>query len=354
MTPLKSVFYSTDVFNKCCITWLFCGDETMDFLTDPFLVDKTSIDGPVLVTGAGGCIGSWTLAILLRSGIPCVAFDLSDDRRRPSLVMDPRSAARLTWEIGDIANGDALKILVERYNIRSIIHLAGLQVPFCKASPAAGARVNVEGTINILEVARHAGIKRTVYASSVAALGMPPGGAYLATLYGAYKLANEYTAQVYWQDWEIPSIGIRPNIVYGIARDQGMTSKCTVAMHAAVVGQSYKIPYSGLTSWLYAGEAAAAFIAAISRDGEGAYKFNLNGACETVEAGVDIVCKLIPNAIVSIVGSPLPFPPDLDDAQIRNHVGNYPSISVADGIADTCRAFQILNEAGRLDAPPSF
>ena len=326
----------------------------MDFLIDPFLVDKTPLGGPVLVTGAGGCIGSWTLAILSRSGIPCVAFDLSDDRRRPYLLMDPTSAAELTWEIGDIADGDALKVLVDRYSIRSIIHLAGLQVPFCKANPAAGARVNVEGTINILEAARHAGIKRTVYASSVAALGMPPGGPHMATLYGAYKLANEYTARVYWQDWEVPSVGIRPNIVYGIARDQGMTSKCTVAMHAAVVGQPYEIPYSGPTSWLYAGEAAAAFIAAISRDGEGAYDFNLNGACETVEAGMDIVCNLIPNATVTITGSPLLFPPDLDDAPIRNHVGDYPSISVADGIADTCRAFQALNDAGRLDVLAPF
>ena len=84
----------------------------MDFLIDPFLVDKTPLGGPVLVTGAGGCIGSWTLAILSRSGIPCVAFDLSDDRRRPCLLMDPTSAAELTWEIGDIADGDALKVLV--------------------------------------------------------------------------------------------------------------------------------------------------------------------------------------------------------------------------------------------------
>ncbi|MBM10117.1 MAG: NAD-dependent epimerase/dehydratase [Magnetovibrio sp.] len=323
----------------------------MDFLTDPFLVDKALLDDPILVTGAGGCIGSWVLAILSRSGVSSVAFDLSEDRRRPSLVMDPTKAAELIWETGDIADGDALRSIVDRHSIRSIIHLAGLQVPFCKADPAAGARVNVEGTINVLEAARNAGIKRTVYASSVAALAMPPGGAYMATLYGAYKLANEYTAKVYWQDWEVPSIGIRPNIVYGIARDQGMTSKCTVAMHAAVIGKSYEIPYSGPTSWLYAGEAAAAFIGAVSQDGKGAYDFDLNGTCETVEAGMDIVSNLIPNAKVHVTGCPLPFPPDLDDAPIRDHVGDYPNISVDYGIAETCRAFQILNDAGRLGTP---
>ena len=321
----------------------------MNFLTDPFLVDEELFLGPVLVTGAGGCIGSWVLAILSRSGVPVVAFDLSNDRRRPSLVMQPERVAGLTWEIGDITDGGTIKALIERHKIRSIIHLAGLQVPFCRADPAAGARVNVEGTINVLEASRHAKIKRTVYASSVAALGLPPGGSYMATLYGAYKLANEYTAQVYWQDWTVPSVGIRPNIVYGLARDQGMTSKCTLAIHAAVLGNTYEIPYSGATSWLYAGEAAAAFIAAITRDGDDAYRFNLNGTCETVEAAVAIIKDLAPNTSTIITGSPLPFPADLDDNTIRNHLGDYPSISVDQGIKDTFRAFSILKEWGRLD-----
>ena len=52
----------------------------MDFLTDPFLVDRKPLEAPVLVTGAGGCIGSWVLGILMRSGVPCIAFDISKDK----------------------------------------------------------------------------------------------------------------------------------------------------------------------------------------------------------------------------------------------------------------------------------
>ena len=48
----------------------------------------------VLVTGAGGCIGSWALALLTNAGVPAVAFDLSDDRRRPRLLMTERAAGR--------------------------------------------------------------------------------------------------------------------------------------------------------------------------------------------------------------------------------------------------------------------
>jgi len=258
----------------------------MDFLTDPFRIDPAAIDGPVLVTGAGGCIGAWTVTILTRSGAPVVAFDLRDDRRRPGLLLGDEGANELVWETGDIADAQRLAEIVKRHKIRSIIHLAGLQIPFCKANPAAGARVNVGGTINVLETARGNGMKRLVYASSAAAHGMPPGGPVLSTLYGAYKLVNEYTAKVYWLDWGVPSIGIRPNVVYGVARDQGMTSGFTVGIARAVEGEPFEIPYKGPISWLYAGEAAAAFIAAVCRDGEDARVFDLNGASETIEGAL--------------------------------------------------------------------
>ena len=322
----------------------------MDFLTDPFLIDPGQFDGPVLVTGAGGCIGAWTLAILSRSGVPCVAFDLGDDRRRPALVMGEDAAAGLTWETGDIADAERLEGIVARHGIRAIVHLAGLQVPFCKAAPAKGARVNVEGTVNVLEAARNAEIKRTVYASSVAALAMPPGGPYLPTLYGIYKQANEWTGAVYWQDWQVPSIGIRPNVVYGVARDQGMSSKFTVGIHAAAAGVPYDMPLGGRISWLYAGEAAAVFIACVSADREGAPVFDLNGATETIENGLEMLKTLAPEASVTASGTEFPFPPDLDDGPLRAHVGDYPSIAVRDGIETTYRAFTRLVAEGRLDA----
>jgi nucleoside-diphosphate-sugar epimerase len=100
--------------------------------------------------------------------------------------------------------------VVAQHRVRAIIHLAALQVPFCKADPAAGARANVVGTVNVLEAARHAGLKRVAYASSIAALSFLPDAPWLATLYGAYKLANEMTAKVYFQDWGVPSVGLRP------------------------------------------------------------------------------------------------------------------------------------------------
>jgi len=314
----------------------------MDFLTDAFLIDPGRTLGPVLVTGAGGCIGAWTVAILARSGVPLVALDLRDDRRRPAMVMGDAAARRLTWESCDITDASSLNSIVERHSISAIIHLAGLQVPFCKADPAAGARVNVEGTINILEVARQQGIRRLAYASSSAVHGMPPGGPVISTLYGAYKLANEYTAQVYWLDWKVPSIGIRPNVVYGLARDQGMTSGFSVALDHATRGEPFEIAFGGPVSWLYAGEAAAAFIAAICRDGDGAPVFDLNGSCMLVEDGLTILSDLVPDHAVTTTGMALPIPADLDDAPIRARLGDFPSIPPDEGIRQTLEAFRAL------------
>lgn len=324
----------------------------MDHLTDGFLVSPVRFDGPVLVTGAGGCIGAWALAILSRSGVPCVAADLKEDRARPDLIMGPEAAA-LTWETCDVTDGRRVAALVRQHGIRAIIHLAGLQVPFCAANPALGARVNVEGTINILQAAREAGIQRTAYASSVASHALPPGGPYKETLYGVYKRANEHSAFVYWADWQVPSVGMRPNVVYGVARDQGISSRNTVAIQAAAMGLPFEIPYTGPYSWLYAGEAAAAFIAAVSQDGDGAPVFDLNGTCDTIENGLGILRALDNSAKVGATGNPFPFPTDLDDGPLRAHVPDYPSVTLEEGIEATYRAFKQLLGEGRLTRLPN-
>ncbi|MDB4222638.1 NAD(P)-dependent oxidoreductase [Granulosicoccus sp.] len=325
----------------------------MNFLTDPFLIPADRIAGPVLVTGAGGCIGAWVCAILSRSDVSVIATDLFPDPKRAALVMGEKEAEALDWIALDVTDGAAVSQLVSDQNVQSIVHLAGLQVPFCAANPAMGARVNVEGTINILEAARAEGIKRTVFASSVAALGFPVGGPNKETLYGAYKVANEHTAYVYWKDWQVPTVCLRPNVVYGVARDQGMTSKSTIAIQAAAFGLPYDVPFTGPYSWLYAGEAAAAFIASISQDGDGAYCFDLNGRCEHVEAGLTVLKSIDNSANVTASGAPIPFNPDLDEAPLRAHVPEYPTISIDEGIKATYTAFKELHNDGQLTSLPA-
>ena len=319
---------------------------SLDFLTSKFIIKEHDFKTPIIVTGAGGCIGSWVLSILTKSKIPCVGFDLSESKRRLNLILGD-DAENVPWEKNDVTNYPELLNLVKKHNPSAIIHLAGLQVPFCAADPALGARVNVEGTINVFEVCRKIGLRRIVYASSVASLGMPPGGKWKETFYGVYKQANEHTAYVYNSDLQIPSIGIRPNIVYGLTRDQGVSSKNTIAIQSAVLDEEYDIPYKGKYSWLYAGEAASAFIYSVMKEFTKAYVFNLNGQCETIENGISILKSLKPEAKVTCSGQNFPFPPDLSDEPLRKLIGNYPTYSVEEGISDTYNSFKQLKELGR-------
>jgi nucleoside-diphosphate-sugar epimerase len=315
-----------------------------------FPVDKADFDGPVLVTGAGGCIGSWALALLANAGVPAVAFDLSDDRRRPRLLLTEEQLAGIPWVTGDIADTAAVADVVARHDIRAIIHLAALQVPFCKADPVAGAKANVVGTVNVFEAARHHGVARLAYASSIAAHSFLPGAPWLATLYGAYKLCDEMIARTYAEDWAVPSVGIRPGVVYGVGRDQGMTSKTTVAILAAAAGRPFTVPFSGEVSALHAGEIASAFIKAVSKERAGAPVFDLNGRATSVAEWLDLVRAVAPGARLAISGDPLPFPADLSDEPVRQYLGDYGPVPLKEGIEATYAAFKRLLASGALSA----
>ena len=234
----------------------------------------------------------------------------------------------------------------------AVIHLAALQVPFCKADPVAGARVNVLGTVLVFEAARRLGIRRLAYASSIAAYGaMDEGHGAMHTLYGAFKHCDEQIAKVYSQDWDVHSIGIRPGVVYGVGRDQGLTSKTTAAILAAAAGKSYDVPFSGGVSWLYAGEVASAFIRAVARERTGAPVFDMNGVYAPVEEGLAILRKIAPSTAITSSGQPLAFPMHLPDQPLRDYLGDYGSMSLAEGIRETYEAFRSLIGRGTISMP---
>ncbi len=321
-------------------------------MKERFSIDRESFPGPVVVTGAGGCIGSWVLALLARSGVEVCAFDLSDDKRRPRLLMPERDLEKVQWRTGDIADSRAVAGLLEAVRPSAIIHLAALQVPFCKADPVAGARVNVVGTVNVFEAARRLGLKRIAYASSIAAYGaMDEGHGAMRTLYGAYKHCDEQIARVYSDDWGVASVGIRPGVVYGVGRDQGLTSKTTFAVLAAAEGKPYEVPFSGGVSWLYAGEAASAFIHAVARERAGAPVFDMNGVYAPVEEGLRILRQLAPSAAISSSGQPLAFPMHLPDEPLRAFLGDYGSMPLDEGIRETYETFRSLIRRGMLALP---
>lgn len=305
---------------------------------------------PILVTGAAGCIGAWTVAALLGQGREPVAFDLSGDRRRLKLLIDAEAADRVRWIEGDITDAAAVERAVAEVKPAAIIHLAALQIPFCKADPAGGARVNVVGQVNVFEAARRHKT-RLAYASSVAA--KPAGGAsHPATLYGVYKAADEGIARVYADDWGVPSIGLRPHTVYGPGRDQGVTSAPTKAMVAAVAGRPYTIPFQGPVAFQYAGDVAEAFIRAADASiaaGDSSV-FDLAGAATTVAEIVTSIGRAVPGARVAVEGPELPFPAEFDETALSRIIGERKLTGLDEGIGRSVAAFRDLLSRGLVAA----
>ncbi len=312
------------------------------------------------VTGALGCIGAWVVRQLVERGDRPVVFDLGGDARRLRDLLSADGMARVQFVAGDITDLDACKSAVAACKPRAIIHLAGLQVPFCRQDPALGARVNVLGTIHVFEAALAAGVARVVYASSAAVFGpSEDDGTAVSesvatapvTHYGVYKQANEGTARIYWLEKKLASVGLRPLTVYGVGRDQGMTSGPTSAMKAAVLGRPFHIGFSGPTDFHYVGDTAAAFVACADGGPPGASVYNLHG--ETVDVAevvraIEAECPAV-RGLITVSGPRIPIPPHLDDQAIRAAYPQLPHTQLAVGVRATVRRFRELQAAGTLD-----
>ena len=307
-----------------------------------------------LVTGGMGCIGAWALYHLLQSGKKAVNFDQSSDRHRLDWLMNAEQQSAITFVQGDLRDTDAVKAVFAQHEITHVIHLAALQVPFCRANPVLGAQVNVTGTVNIFEAARDSGVGHVAFASSIGVYGppseFPPGlipndaPQRPRTLYGAYKVCNEQTAMVYYYDYGITSNWLRPYTVYGVGRDQGMTSEPTHALVAAVKGEPYKVGFSGAMQFQLAPDVARQFILAAEQPSDGAYGFNLGQPSATVGQFVDIAKDILPSAEIEVADNPLPFPAGFDDSALKANFDRIYETPLTDGIAATIEHIQRLGD----------
>jgi UDP-glucuronate 4-epimerase len=264
-----------------------------------------------LVTGALGCLGAWTVAILAREGAQVAALDLGTDARRLRLIAGPEELETVRFVQGDITEPKTVAHALAEHEITHVVHLAALQVPFCKADPVLGAQVNVTGTVNVFEAAKQHGLSNPLAYASSAAVYDEHGAVAPRTHYGIYKLANEGTARIYWQDDGVASIGLRPFSVYGPGRDQGLTAGPTLAVDAAVHGRPYRIGFGGRTQLHYAPDVACAFVQAARSAADGAHTFNLGGPATAMADFVAAVEAEIPGAEITFDEAPLPFPDEL-------------------------------------------
>ncbi|HEV8366382.1 MAG TPA: NAD(P)-dependent oxidoreductase [Pyrinomonadaceae bacterium] len=309
------------------------------------------------ITGAQGCIGSWIVKSLAERGDTPVVFDRSSDSKRLRAIMDDDDLERVRFIAGDITDKTAVRSALESSGAQRVIHLAGLQVPTCKADPVSGAMVNVVGTLNLFEAAKETGTQGVIYASSAAVYGMNDDNTAIdetvecepSTHYGVFKRTNEGNARIYFLDHGISSIGLRPLTVYGVNRDTGLTSDPTKAMKAAVLGRPFHIRFSGSTDFQYVADTAAAFVACVDQLPLGAFVFNLHGDTVAVSQVANIINQKANGDLVTFSGPEIPIAPTMNDAAIRSVIGGLRATPLADGIEETMKRFALLRDEGRLD-----
>jgi NAD dependent epimerase/dehydratase len=178
---------------------------------------------PVLVTGAGGFIGSHLVAALVGQGAVVRALvrynslgtygwlhDLPSDLLRQVEVMQ-----------GDLRDADS--ILRAVHGQECVFHLgAVISIPYSYVNPSEVAAVNISGTLNVLNACRAADVRRLVHTSTSEVYGTaqyvpideshPLQG---QSPYSASKIAADKLVESYWRTFDLPAVTVRPFNTYG-------------------------------------------------------------------------------------------------------------------------------------------
>jgi nucleoside-diphosphate-sugar epimerase len=171
-----------------------------------------------LITGAAGFIGSHLVDACVARGERVRSLDNFATGRRENLahVLD-----RIDFTEASLLDRDALAKACEGVDV--IFHQAALpSVPRSVKDPRTSHVANIDGTFELLEAARAAGVKRIVYAASSSAYGNQPGFPRVETMvpmpiapYPVQKLAGEFYMKSYWQVYGLETVCLRYFNIFG-------------------------------------------------------------------------------------------------------------------------------------------
>jgi UDP-glucose 4-epimerase len=320
----------------------------------------------VLVTGGAGYIGSVTVERLCERGVEVVVLDNLWRGHRRAVMPEAR------FEACDLRDATLTHGVVQTFRPDAILHLAAATiVPESVADPAGYFGVNVVGTHNLLEAARHAGVTAFVFSSSAAVYGIP------ATIpvherdetrpinpYGQTKLIAEQMLAAYATAYGLRYAALRYFNVAGATERFGEdhdpeTHVIPLALRTAagrqrtfsIYGTDYPTPDgSAIRDYVHVVDLADAHIAALERLDQSLGPINLGTA-----GGFSV--RQIVAAVERVVGVPLPVrneprrpgdPPRLvaDCDRARDLLGWSPSRSTLDQMIGSAWEWQTRHPDG--------
>jgi nucleoside-diphosphate-sugar epimerase len=171
-----------------------------------------------LVTGCAGFIGSWVTETLVRRGDTVRGLDNFETGKRENLAA---VEGKFDFVECDLRDADGVARACEGIDV--IFHIAALpSVPRSVKDPRTSHSANIDGTFNLLEGARAAGVKRVVYSASSSAYGNQPGFPRVETMvpmpiapYPVQKLAGELYMKSYWQVYGLETVCLRYFNIFG-------------------------------------------------------------------------------------------------------------------------------------------
>lgn len=167
--------------------------------------------GGVLVTGGRGFVGRSLGNLLRRDGYRVISADLT-----------PVEAGS-NETVCDITSVSELRRVFQRERIDAIVHLAAILPTAAQRQPLLATRVNIEGSVNLLELAREFEVQRFIFGSSLSVYGTCPMDQVVSEsdrtapedLYGSAKVYVERLGEAYRQSWSTEFASLRIGRVVG-------------------------------------------------------------------------------------------------------------------------------------------
>jgi UDP-glucuronate 4-epimerase len=232
----------------------------------------------LLITGGAGFIGSHLCDRLLARGYEVLCLDNFNDFYDPALKEENVRAflghPRFTLVRGDILDRSLLEDLFSQYPIRKLVHLAAIAgVRPSLVDPARYVRVDVEGTVNLLEMAKKHRVEQFIFGSSSSVYGRRAEGPFSEddptdcqiSPYATAKKAGELFCATYHQLYGIPITILRFFTVYGPRQRPDMA----IRKFAELMLQGKPIPLYGegssLRDYTYVDDCVDGIVAAIEK-----------------------------------------------------------------------------------------
>lgn len=310
----------------------------------------------VLITGTG-LIGCYTAARLIDSGYEVILYDLAPHAAYIEHVLGKRKAEIRQGDITRIQElPDLEQDLASNQRIEMIVHTSGLIGGTARANPYSAMRTNLVGTIELVEAARRAKVRRVVYASThgVYALDKVREAPFdenapisAESIYGATKLASEHVLESFAEATGIQTVALRFTNIYGFGEFVGGSSggiSFQQLISAGIEERTISTPPSliGFGEWLYAKDAALAVKNAleypltepftVANIGSGVL-VDENDIVRTLKAVLPTSKFEASSPMQSIVRSTQRFQP-FDLTTAREKIGFSPTFDLADGIRD--------------------